>query len=272
MFDLVVVTLASLLAGFLDAIVGGGGLVLVPALFSVYPGAAPASLFGTNKAAAIWGTAWATLQFAKRVTLRWRALLPASAAALLGSFAGAWTVTLVSAAGLRRALPFVLLAVLVYTLARKDLGRTHAPRHSGRTEALLASAIGLVIGFYDGFFGPGTGSFFVFLFVRLLGYDFLHASASAKLLNSATNAAALVLFALKGHVWWHIAAVMALANVSGSLLGTRLALRHGAGFVRGVFILVVGLLILKTAWDGLGAYRPAAASAAGAGGHLVAMA
>lgn len=224
-------------------------MILVPALFSVFPAATPATLFGTNKGAAVWGTAWSTAQFAKKVPMRWAALLPAAVAALVGSLAGAWVVTLVSANGLRRALPLVLLAVLAYTLARKDLGRHHAPRFSGRAEALVASAVGLVIGFYDGFFGPGTGSFFVFLFVRLLGYDFLSASASAKLLNTATNSAALVLFAFTGHVWWRIAAVMAVANVVGSVLGTRLALKHGAGFVRGVFIAVVSALILKTGYD-----------------------
>ncbi|UDF36186.1 UNVERIFIED_ORG: TSUP family transporter [Shinella sp. XGS7] len=249
MLELLTVALASLLAGFVDAVVGGGGLVLVPALFSVFPSAAPATLFGTNKGGAIWGTAWASVQFARRVTLPWHALLPAAGAALGGSFIGAWAVTLVDPSGLRKALPLILLAVLLYTLAKKDLGRTHEPRYQGRVEALLASAIGLVIGFYDGFFGPGTGSFFVFLFVRLLGFDFLHASASAKLLNTATNGAALLLFALKGHVWWHIAAVMAVTNVMGSLLGTRLALKHGAGFVRGMFVLVVSALILKTGWD-----------------------
>jgi len=249
--ELVTVSLASLFAGFVDAIVGGGGLILVPALFSVFPNAAPATLFGTNKGASVWGTGWATGQFARKVQLRWAALLPAALAALAGSFCGAWAVTLVSAQGLRKALPFILLAVLLYTLARKDLGRHHAPRFGGRQEALVASGLGAVVGFYDGFFGPGTGSFFVFAFVRLLGYDFLNASASAKLLNTATNAAALVLFALKGHVWWHIAAAMAVANVMGSLLGTRLALKHGAGFVRGVFILVVSALIAKTAWDAL---------------------
>lgn len=249
MLELLIVALASLLAGFVDAIVGGGGLVLVPALLGVYPLAAPATLFGTNKGASVWGTAWATRQYAQRVRLPWATLLPAAVAALLGGFCGAWTVTLIDPTGLRRALPLILLAVLVYTLAKKELGRHHAPRLSGHAEALAASAIGLLIGFYDGFFGPGTGSFFVFLFVRLLGFDFLHASASAKLLNTATNAAALLLFSWKGHVWWHIAAVMAITNVAGSLLGTRLALRHGAGFVRGMFVLVVGALILKTGWD-----------------------
>ena len=250
MIDLLLVTAAGALAGFVDAIVGGGGLVLLPALFAVYPTAAPATLLGTNKGSAVWGTGWATVQYARRVTMRWRALVPAVAAALAGSFAGAWTVTVVSPEGLRRALPFVLLAVLLYTLARKDLGRHHAPRLAGRAEALAASAIGAAVGFYDGFFGPGTGSFFVFLFVRALGYDFLHASASAKLLNTATNASALALFAWQGHVWWHVALVVAAANVAGSVAGARLALRHGAGFVRVVFIAVVGALIVKTGYDG----------------------
>lgn len=249
MIEMLTAAVASLLAGFVDAVVGGGGLILVPALFSTFPNAAPATLFGTNKGAAIWGTAWATHQYAKRVTLPWGALAPAALAALVGSFCGAWVVTLISADGLRKALPLILVGVLVYTLAKKDMGRTHAPRHEGRTQALIASAVGLTIGFYDGFFGPGTGSFFVFLFVRLLGFDFLHASASAKLLNTATNAAALVLFASKGHVWWHLALVMAVANVIGSLVGTRMALARGAGFVRGMFVVVVSLLILKTGWD-----------------------
>jgi uncharacterized membrane protein YfcA len=174
--DLAIVTLASLFAGFVDAIVGGGGLILVPALFGTFPNAAPATLLGTNKATGIWGTGWATWQFAKRVKIEWAAMLPAATAALIGSL-------------------------------------------------------------------------FVFAFVRLLGYDFLNASASAKLLNTATNLAALVLFALKGHVWWHAALPMAAANVVGSLLGTKLALKHGAGFVRIVFIVVVAVLILKTGWD-----------------------
>jgi len=241
--------LASLGAGFVDSIVGGGGLILTPALFAIFPQAAPASLFGLNKSASICGTSFAAFQYGRRVALPWSALLPAALAGLAGGFTGAWCVTVISADFLRKGLPLVLLAVLAYTLARKDLGREHAPRLAQGPERLAAMAIGLAIGFYDGFFGPGTGSFFIFLFVRILGYDFLHASAAAKLLNVATNAAALTLFAVKGHVWWHYAVALALANIAGSLLGTRLALRHGAGFVRGMFILVVSALILKTAYD-----------------------
>ena len=247
--ELLIVSVASLFAGFVDAIVGGGGLILVPALFAVFPTTAPATLFGTNKGASVWGTAVATAQYARRVTLRWPVLLPAAAAGFAGSLIGAWLITLISAGFLRKALPFVLLAVLAYTLVKKDMGRQHLPRFAGRAEVLAACTVGAVIGFYDGFFGPGTGSFLVFLFVRWLGYDFLNASASAKLINTATNLAALALFAYKGHVWWHFALAMAAANVLGSVLGTHLALKHGAGFVRLVFIGVVSALILKTGFD-----------------------
>ncbi len=250
MTELVVLSLASLFAGFVDAVGGGGGLVLVPALFGVFPGAAPATLFGTNKAASVWGTGWATWQYASRVQMPWAALWPAALAALVGSGAGAWCVTVADPTLLRRALPFVLMVVLIYTLVRRNLGRVHAPRYQGRTQAAVASAIAFILGVYDGFFGPGTGSLLVFLFVRLLGFDFLHASASAKLLNTVTNASALLLFAYKGYVWWHLAALMAVANVIGSLIGTRMALRHGAPFVRAVFVCVVALLIVKTVWDG----------------------
>lgn len=247
--ELLLVTLASVLAGFVDAIVGGGGLILVPALFAVFPTTHPATLFGINKSASVWGTGMAALQYSRRVEMNWGTLLPAAAAGFAGSFVGAWTVTVISPEFLRRLLPFVLLAVLLYTLARKDMGRDHAPRLSGRQQTWAACGIATVLGFYDGFFGPGTGSFFVFLFVRALGYDFLNASAAAKLLNTATNLAAVILFALKGHVWWHYALALAVANVAGSLLGTHLALKHGAAFVRVVFLFVVSALILKTGYD-----------------------
>lgn len=247
--ELLLVSIASFFAGFVDSIVGGGGLILVPALFAVFPNAPPATLFGVNKSASIWGTGVAAWQYAQRVNMPWHALWPAALVCFAGSMAGAWTVTQISPDFLRRLLPLILLGVLLYTLARKELGRHHMPRFSGRREALAAATLGLTIGFYDGFFGPGTGSFFVFLFVRWLGYDFLHASASAKLLNTTSNLAALLLFAAKGYVWWHLALAMAVANVVGSLIGTRLALKHGSGFVRMAFILVVSALILKTTYD-----------------------
>ena len=247
--ELLLVTFTSALAGFVDAVVGGGGLILLPTLFAVYPNAAPATLLGTNKSASVWGTLFATYQYSQRVHMNWAVLLPAAVVTMLSAFAGSWTVTQMSPSFLRQLLPLVLLAVLAYTLVRKDMGRHHAPRFNGTQELWAACTVGLCIGFYDGFFGPGTGSFFVFLLVRWLGYDFLNASAAAKLLNLSSNIASVVLFGLKGHVWWHMALPLAMANVAGSLLGTRMALQHGVGFVRGMFIVVVSALICKTSYD-----------------------
>lgn len=240
---------ASLFAGFVDAIVGGGGLVLVPALFGVFPSTQPAMLLGTNKSASMCGTAFAAWRFQRTVSITWRTMLPAALCGLLGALLGAWVVTIISATYLRVALPFLLLAVLLYTLNKKDLGRVHAPRWNTSTERNIACAVALVVGFYDGFFGPGTGSFLVFLFVRVLGYDFLHASAAAKLINVFTNISAFVLFASKGYVWWQLGLGMAVANIIGSMLGTKMALHHGAGFVRKAFIVVALLLIVKTSHD-----------------------
>ena len=250
--ELVIATLASALAGFIDAIVGGGGLILLPTLFAVYPQVAPATLLGSNKSASVWGTAFASWRYARQVSLSWRILLPATAVTMLGSWLGAWAVTHTSPEFLRRLLPAVLVLLLIYTLLRHDLGRDHAPRWRPRTELMLTACIGAGIGFYDGFFGPGTGSFFVFLLVRVLGYDFLHASAAAKWLNLSSNASALVWFGWSGHVWWHLALPLAVANVLGSWMGTRMALRHGAGFVRLMFIAVVCALVLKTSYDAFG--------------------
>ena len=247
--ELLIASLASALAGFIDSIVGGGGLILTPALFALFPTTHPATLFGTNKGAAVAGTAFAAVQYNRKVSLAWHAMLPATLVCFAAALSGAWVVTMVSPQYLRKLLPFILVLVLAYTLMKKNLGQQHTPRFAGRQEVWVACGIGACIGFYDGFFGPGTGSFFVFLLVRVLGYDFLHASAGAKVLNTASNSAALVLFTLTGHVWWHYVVVMAVANVLGSLGGTHLALKHGTGFVRSVFIAVVSALILKTAYD-----------------------
>lgn len=240
---------AALLAGLVDAIVGGGGLIQVPVLFSAFPSAVPATLFGTNKLASVWGTAVAARSYARRFSLAWHVALPASLAALVFAFMGAWTVAVFPPALLRKALPFLLLLVAVYVFIRKDFGRVHQPIPKGRRKTLLAVAVGASIGFYDGFFGPGTGSFLIFLFVRFFGFDFLRASAVAKVVNVACNLAALVLFAGLGHVFWMLGLLMAVCNIAGALIGTRLALRGGTGFVRVIFLLVVGVLILKTGAD-----------------------
>ena len=247
--DLLIVTLLSGLAGFVDAVVGGGGLILVPALFATYPAVHPATLLGTNKSASVWGTLFAALHYQKQVHMAWRPLAAGSLMALLGSFAGAYILTLISPTFLRLVLPVLLLALLGYSLWQKNLGQLHAPRYAGNTQLWAMAAVGGGMGLYDGFFGPGTGSFLVFLLVRFLGFDFLQASAHSKVMNLASNLAAVILLAWQGHVWWQVGVWLALANVAGSLLGTRMALQHGTRFVRWLFIGVVAALALKTSWD-----------------------
>jgi uncharacterized membrane protein YfcA len=253
MTELVIASLASFAAGFVNSIAGGGGLVSIPILFGLFPAAPAATLFGTNKAAMIWGTLWASGAYAKRVRLPWMMLGPALVAALVGGVVGAWLVTQVPSDWLRRAVPFMLAAVLAYTIAVPNLGHVHAPRHEGPREAAIGTLLALGLGLYDGFFGPGTGSFFIFGIVRLLGYDFLNAVASAKVLNTATNLGSLALFAWCGNVWWPFVVPMAVANVAGSWLGAHLALAHGSRFIRWMFLAVTSGLILKAAIDALAA-------------------
>lgn len=249
MTDYVILAAAAFLAGMIDAVVGGGGLIQIPALFSALPNAAPATLLGTSKFAGIWGTGAAAVGFARRVKLQWSTAVPAASAAFALSFVGAYTVTHVPPDFIRKLLPFILLAVAAYTYSKKDFGSTHAPLHVGSREKLFAILVGGGIGFYDGFFGPGTGSFLVFLFVRFFGFDFFGASAVAKIVNVACNLSALMWFGYSGHLLWQLGAVMAVCNVLGSLIGIRLALKHGTGFVRKIFLLVVSGLILKTGYD-----------------------
>jgi uncharacterized membrane protein YfcA len=242
---------AAFLAGVVDAMVGGGGLIQLPALLTAFPATAPPTLLGTSKLAGVFGTASAAWRYSRTVTIPWRFVVPAGAFAFLASLGGAATVTHVPPDLFRPLVPVMLTVVLIYTLLRKDLGAVHAPRALSR--GALAAGLLLVgmIGFYDGFFGPGTGSFLMLLLIRLYGFDFVNAAASARVLNVATNAAALSWFAGHGHVLWAVGLAMAVANVAGSQLGTRLALTRGAGFVRGVFVAVVSALIAKTAWDAL---------------------
>lgn len=247
--DFLILGVAAFLAGFVDAVVGGGGLIQLPALFSVLPCAMPATLLGTSKLAGIWGTSVAAINYMKVVRIQWSVVLPAAMLAFLCAFAGAFTVTHLPPTYLRMALPFILAAVAVYTFMRKDLGAIHQPMFTGDKERAVAMFIAAAVGFYDGFFGPGTGSFFIFLLVHFLGYDFLRASAVAKILNVACNAAALLWFGYSGHIIWQVGFAMAACGIFGSLAGSRLAIRYGSGFVRKMFLIVVTCLILKTAYD-----------------------
>lgn len=249
--DLLILAVAACFAGFVDAVVGGGGLIQIPALFSVLPQQSPATLFGTNKIASVFGTGNAAWRYACTVRMPWSTILPAAAAAFACSYLGAAAVSWLPREALRPLILVLLVGAAIYTFYRKDFGALHRPQHSGRREFLLAALLGAGIGFYDGFFGPGAGSFLIFLFIRFFGFDFLHASAAAKVVNVATNLAALAFFVPHGHWLPLLGAAMAVCNVGGSWLGAHLALKHGSGFVRRLFLLVVALLIARFAWDTL---------------------
>lgn len=245
--------LAACFAGFVDAVAGGGGLIQVPALFAGLPREAPATLFGTNKLASIFGTLSAARRYVRAVEMPWRLVLPAAAAAFAFSFVGAAVVTWLPKEVVRPLVLPLLVAVAIYTWTKPDFGRARrAPRIAPERLIPTALLVGATLGFYDGFFGPGAGSFMIFAFVRWFGMDFLHASASAKILNASTNAGALLLFAPAGHVLWALGLGMALCNIAGAQLGSRLAIRHGSGFVRTVFLVMTTLLIAKIGWDTLG--------------------
>ncbi len=228
-----------------DAMVGGGGLIQVPALVAIFPLAAPASIMGTSKFAGIFGTAAAFIQYARRIALPKRALLIASLTAGIGAVTGAWLLTKISRAQFDLLLPILLAGIFIYTLVRKDLGQLHVPRFQGRKLDAASAATGATLGLYDGFFGPGTGSFLVFIYVRVFGFDFVHASAMAKGVNVACNGFALMFFIALGHVLWPDAIWLAAANLAGGIVGSHLALRYGSIWMRRVFIVVVAALILN---------------------------
>lgn len=239
---------AAFAAGLVDSIMGGGGMIQLPVLIALLPGAAPAALLGTNKFAACAGTAGAALRYTQATSPRWTTVAPVILAAFGAAAAGAYAVTLVPAGPMRKALPFLLLALWLYT-AFTGTGGVHQPRYERRGEALVGAAGAGLVGFYDGIFGPGAGAFYKLVFVRALGFDFLNAAAPAKLANVASNLAALLVFGLQGVILWQIALGMALANFLGGQVGSRIALRYGNRLIRIAFLVVVGALIAKTFGD-----------------------
>lgn len=253
-FDPVWMTLllAAVFAGFIDAVAGGGGLIQVPALFAGLPRESPATLFGTNKVASIFGTLNAARRYVRAVEMPWKLVLPAASAAFLFSFVGAAVIAWLPKDVVRPLVLALLVAVALYTWTKPDFGVSRrSPRIAAEHTLFVGLLVGAVMGFYDGFFGPGAGSFMIFAFVRLFGMDFLHASASAKILNAATNAGALFLFAPTGHVLWALGLGMAVCNIAGAQLGSKLAIKHGSEFVRVVFLVMTTLLIVKIGWDTL---------------------
>jgi len=244
--------LAALSAGFIDAVVGGGGLVQLPALLLGLPGASPVQVLATNKLASICGTTVASATYYRRVRPDPRTFLPLMALAFLGSALGALVAFLIPRSAFDPIVLVVLVVVGAYVVARPDLGGSTALRFSGHRHTLAAMLTGLVVGFYDGALGPGTGSFFVFILVGLLGYDFLEASAKARLANWATNLAALCVFVPQGQVLWKIGLLMGAANLVGGYLGARIAVSRGSRFVRVFFIVVVTAFVVRIGGEVVG--------------------
>lgn len=253
--DLLWLCLSAFAAGLIDSIVGGGGLIQLPALFIFLPPEHAASLwavFGTNKLSSMCGTSMAVWQFSRRVAVPWASILPAAVAAFILSATGVMVLRSVKSDFLKPLTLVLLIAVAIYTYSRKSFGHLHAPKFLADRERLFAVVVGGVIGFYDGFFGPGTGSFLMFIFIGLFGFDFLTASASSKVINLATNVAAVIVFAAFGLIYYEYALPMGVCNVAGAIVGTRLAMLKGNRFVRHLFLAVVTVMIARFAWEQFG--------------------
>ena len=245
---LILVIVAAFAAGWIDAVVGGGGLLQLPALLLI-PGISPLQALATNKLASVFGTATSSVTYYRRAKPDIRTALPMAAIALAGSFGGAAVATVLPSAAFKPIIVLALLAVALFTAFKPQLGAATQLRFRGHKHHIMAGAAGLAIGFYDGMIGPGTGTFLVITLVGLLGYDFLQASAKAKIVNFATNAGALMLFVPHGAVLWLLGGILAVANVAGSYLGSRMAISRGATFIRVVFLVVVVALIGKLGVD-----------------------
>lgn len=241
------IAFAALLAGFMDSAVGGGGMILVPTLFTALPNALPATILGTNKISGMGGTGMASVQFARQIKIQWHLVLPSAIAALFAAVLGAYSVSAIPVALFKKGLPPLLILLLFYTLFSKKLGQGKAV--DAEQGVWWAIVFGAACGLYDGVFGPGTGSFLVLLWVRVYGVDFLTGSAHAKIVNLGCNAGALLWFLPNVPVFIGMGLLMMVCNMTGALLGARVTLKYGNDFVRKLLIIVVILLICRTSYD-----------------------
>ena len=240
---------AAACAGWVDAVTGGGGLVQLPSLLIAMPDQPPATALGTNKLSSVIGTSAAAITYARRTRVDLRTALPMAIAAFVGAACGALLASHLPAQAFRPIILMLLVAVWLYTALRPAMGLEDRRQFTGRRHGVIAAIAGLLIGFYDGLIGPGTGSFLLIVLVAGLGLSFLAASATAKIVNLGTNVAALIVFGLTGSVLWLLGLLMGACNLAGAIIGARTAISRGSGFVRAVFLVVVALLILRLAWD-----------------------
>lgn len=248
-FDLSLLCVAAFFAGFVDAIVGGGGLIQLPAALVILPFFPVASVVGSLKIPSFTGTSAAIWQYLKRVDINWKLVAVICTLAFFASFGGSYLLTRVSNAFMKPVLLVVLTLVAIYTYTKKDFGQKEEHDLSDEKQLRRSILISLIIGFYDGFIGPGAGSFLILAFIAFLHFDFLHASAHAKLINLATNLGSIVLFIAKGNIIWSIALPMAAANSLGGFAGARLAVAKGNKFIRVFFLVVIVGILIRFCWD-----------------------
>ncbi len=248
--EIIFLLAVGFLAGLMDAAVGGGGLLQIPGLFSLMPSATPvATVMGVNKFASCSGTAMAGFQFIRKIRVPWKMLLPAALLAFLFSYLGAQLVSWVPVKYMKPAMLVIMVGMFVYTFFKKSLVQTLREQALSKREYYLGLFSGAMIGLYDGIFGPGTGSFLTFIFVRFFAFDFMTATASAKVINITTNLAALSYFVPNGYIIWAWALPLAAANLIGSVAGAHLAIRGGTRFLRYGFMVLLVILIGKFGWD-----------------------
>ena len=236
-------------AGFIDSIVGGGGLIQFPAMLILFSSIPIPTLMGTNKFAAFSGTSVATVGYVKQTEVPWKSILPAIFTALIFSFLGAHVVSSIKKEDIKIIVLVLLIVVAVFTFLKKDFGLHHAPKLNVSKTLVYSLLTGVVIGFYDGFFGPGTGTFLIVIFISVFGFNFLASSVSAKLVNCATNIAALIYFIYTKQIVYELAIPVALFNMAGSFFGAKMAIKKGSAFIRTLFLFIVTCMILKFGYD-----------------------
>lgn len=253
-FLLLGLALTAFISGFIDSVVGGGGLIQIPYLLITFPKMPLPIMFGTNKIAALAGTSIAAFKYAKKITFNYRLLFVIALSCFISSYLGAKIVSHIDSTLLKPLILVILIVIAIYTFLKKNLGLVETKNLPLNKQMLYGSGIGLVVGFYDGFFGPGTGSFFVLGFVVILGFEFIKASAYSKIVNCVTNISALTVFIKQGNYILPLAILLAVFNITGSFIGSSLALKIGNGFVRFFFLIIVSIMILKYGYDIVSAY------------------
>ena len=247
--ELALLCVFAFLAGFIDSVVGGGGLVQVPAFFVLYPQLSVPNIIGTNRLASAVGTSVAAWNYARSVRIPWRIVLYAGIAAAICSYFGATLQSMLPSDLLKPIILVLIIAVAVYSYRKKDLGQHERFRFAENRIPWIAAGIGATLGFYNGLVGPGTGSLLVFGFVSLIGYNFLSSSAISKVVNVIADVSSLIFFITHKYVLFHLALPMMVCNVAGSYAGSRMAMLRGNAFVRQVFLVVVAGIIARFAWD-----------------------